>query len=118
VIAIERVGARFLFADLSAPAGHRTSRLLAHGDSWFDYPPVNRPGLTARYRNHGHTVVDIAVARSTLNDEAYGPVCSFKSQSSLSKKMRRIAKFKWPGKNPRPIIVSRTLLVKNIHQKP
>ncbi|MBO0858665.1 MAG: hypothetical protein J2P21_09400 [Chloracidobacterium sp.] len=55
------------------PSGHKAFKLLAQGDSWFDYPPGT--DLTDCLRdNHGHTIINIAVAGSTLNDEAYGPV--------------------------------------------
>src|SRR5262245_8386924 len=60
-------------AQTALPAGHKTFKLLAQGDSWFDYPPGT--DLTDCLRdNHGHTIINIAVAGSTLNDEAYGPV--------------------------------------------
>jgi len=55
------------------PPGHRTFNLLAQGDSWFDYPP-GTDIVDCLHANHGHTIVNIAVAGSTLNDEAYGPV--------------------------------------------
>jgi len=47
--------------------------LLAQGDSWFDYPP-GTDLIDCLHSNHGHRIVNIAVAGSTLNDEAYGPV--------------------------------------------
>jgi hypothetical protein len=56
----------------AAPA-HRTLRLLAQGDSWFDYP-LGTDIIDCLHSNHGHQIVNIAVAGSTLNDEAYGPV--------------------------------------------
>ncbi len=62
-----------MFAAATAPAGHRTFNLLAQGDSWFDYPP-GTDMIDCLHANHGHTIVNIAVAGSTLNDEAYGPV--------------------------------------------
>lgn len=55
------------------PAGHRQFRLLAQGDSWFDYPP-GTDIIHCLHENYGHTIYNIAVAGSTLNDEAYGPV--------------------------------------------
>jgi lysophospholipase L1-like esterase len=62
-----------LFAALPAVPGHRTFRLLAQGDSWFDYPP-GTDIIDCLHAKHGHTIVNIAVAGSTLNDEAYGLV--------------------------------------------
>jgi lysophospholipase L1-like esterase len=56
----------------AAPAA-RTFNLLAQGDSWFDYPP-GTDLIDCLHSNHGHTITNIAVAGSTLNDEAYGPV--------------------------------------------
>ncbi|MGD1149124.1 MAG: hypothetical protein ABR961_14380 [Thermoanaerobaculaceae bacterium] len=53
--------------------GHRAFKLLAHGDSWFDYP-LGTDLIDCLHSNHGHTIVNIAVAGSTLNDEAYGSV--------------------------------------------
>src|SRR5262245_62079458 len=60
-------------AAAAAPTGHRTFNLLAQGDSWFDYPP-GKDIIDCLHENHGHTIENIAVAGSTLNDEAYGPV--------------------------------------------
>src|SRR5262250_2618359 len=57
---------------LGAAAPRRFS-LLAQGDSWFDYPP-GTDLVDCLHSNHGHRIVNIAVAGSTLNDEAYGPV--------------------------------------------
>src|SRR5262249_28750319 len=51
----------------------RRFSLLAQGDSWFDYPP-GTDLIDCLHSNHGHMIVNIAVAGSTLNDEAYGPV--------------------------------------------
>jgi len=51
----------------------RLFSLLAQGDSWFDYPP-GTDLIDCLHSNHGHRIVNIAVAGSTLNDEAYGPV--------------------------------------------
>jgi hypothetical protein len=62
-----------LFALKAAIPGHRQFKLLAQGDSWFDYPP-GTDIVDCLHANHGHTIVNIAVAGSTLNDEAYGPV--------------------------------------------
>ena len=58
---------------LAATPGKRTFNLLAQGDSWFDYPP-GTDLIDCLHSNHGHTITNIAVAGSTLNDEAYGPV--------------------------------------------
>jgi len=62
-----------LRAMLAATPGKRTFNLLAQGDSWFDYPP-GTDLIDCLHSNHGHTITNIAVAGSTLNDEAYGPV--------------------------------------------
>ena len=63
-----------LLAMLTAPAAtKRAFNLLAQGDSWFDYPP-GTDLIDCLHSNHGHTITNIAVAGSTLNDEAYGPV--------------------------------------------
>jgi hypothetical protein len=62
-----------LAAMLAATPTKRIFRLLAQGDSWFDYPP-GTDLIDCLHRNHGHEIVNIAVAGSTLNDEAYGPV--------------------------------------------
>ncbi|MBA4388155.1 MAG: hypothetical protein C0404_09250 [Verrucomicrobia bacterium] len=66
-------GAAPLRAMLAAASGKRTFNLLAQGDSWFDYPP-GTDLIDCLHSNHGHTITNIAVAGSTLNDEAYGPV--------------------------------------------
>ena len=57
----------------AAAPGHRNFNLLAQGDSWFDYP-LGTDLVDCLHSQHGHSVVNIAVAGSTLNDEAYGPV--------------------------------------------
>jgi lysophospholipase L1-like esterase len=62
-----------LRAMLAAAPAKRTFNLLAQGDSWFDYPP-GTDLIDCLHSNHGHTITNIAVAGSTLNDEAYGPV--------------------------------------------
>ncbi len=62
-----------LRAMLAASPGKRTFTLLAQGDSWFDYPP-GTDIIDCLHSNHGHAITNIAVAGSTLNDEAYGPV--------------------------------------------
>src|SRR5256714_7743896 len=62
-----------LRAMLAAAPAQRRFNLLAQGDSWFDYPP-GTDIIDCLHSNHGHTITNIAVAGSTLNDEAYGPV--------------------------------------------
>ncbi len=62
-----------LRAMLAAAPGKRTFKLLAQGDSWFDYPP-GTDLIDCLHSMHGHTITNLAVAGSTLNDEAYGPV--------------------------------------------
>jgi lysophospholipase L1-like esterase len=58
---------------LAAAPARRTFNLLAQGDSWFDYPP-GTDLIDCLHSGHGHTITNIAVAGSTLNDEAFGPV--------------------------------------------
>jgi hypothetical protein len=58
---------------LVAAAGTRTFNMLAQGDSWFDYP-TGTDLIDCLHSNRGHTITNIAVAGSTLNDETYGPV--------------------------------------------
>jgi hypothetical protein len=65
--------AKPLRAMLAAEPAKRTFDLLAQGDSWFDYPP-GTDLIDCLHSNHGHAITNIAVAGSTLNDEAYGPV--------------------------------------------
>ncbi|MDD2720180.1 MAG: SGNH/GDSL hydrolase family protein [Gallionella sp.] len=48
-------------------------RLLAQGDSWFDYLPGKDLIEYLRHR-HGHIIENIGVGGSTLNDIVYGPV--------------------------------------------
>ena len=62
-----------LRASLRATPTKRVFRLLAQGDSWFDYP-TGTDIIDCLHSRHGHTITNIAVAGSTLNDEAYGPV--------------------------------------------
>jgi hypothetical protein len=62
-----------LRAKLAASPGKRVFKLLAQGDSWFDYPP-GTDLVDCLHSNHAHNITNIAVAGSTLNDEAYGPV--------------------------------------------
>jgi len=58
---------------MAAAPGKRAFNMLAQGDSWFDYP-TGTDLIDCLHSNHGHTITNIAVAGSTLNDEAYGPV--------------------------------------------
>jgi hypothetical protein len=58
---------------LAASPTKRVFNILAQGDSWFDYPP-GTDLIDCLHSNHGHTITNIAVAGSTLNDEAFGPV--------------------------------------------
>lgn len=62
-----------LRAMLAKTPSKRTFNLLAQGDSWFDYPP-GTDIIDCLHSNHGHQITNIAVAGSTLNDVAYGPV--------------------------------------------
>lgn len=62
-----------LKAMLAAAPATRTFNLLAQGDSWFDYPP-GTDLIDCLHSEHGHAITNIALAGSTLNDEAYGPV--------------------------------------------
>lgn len=67
--------------ELVAPASRKpTFNLMAQGDSWFDYFP-GRDLIRCLHEDHGHVFsgtdgssTNLAVAGSTLNDEAYGPV--------------------------------------------
>ncbi len=74
-VPVEERGARAapLVAMLAAAPAKRVFKLLAQGDSWFDYPP-GTDLIDCLHSIHGHTITNIAVAGSTLNDEAYGPV--------------------------------------------
>jgi hypothetical protein len=62
-----------LRAMLAAAPAKRTFKLLAQGDSWFDYPP-GKDIIDCLHSDHGHAITNLAVAGSTLNDECYGPV--------------------------------------------
>ena len=62
-----------LRARLTASPAKRTFTMLAQGDSWFDYPP-GTDLIDCLHSRYGHEITNIAVAGSTLNDEAYGPV--------------------------------------------
>ena len=65
-----------LRAMLAAKPAKRTFTLLSQGDSWFDYAP-GTDLIDCLHSNHGHKIIsNLAVAGSTLNDEAYGPVPS------------------------------------------
>ena len=72
-VAQRGIAAAPLRALLAATPTKRTFKLLAQGDSWFDYPP-GTDLIDCLHSNHGHIITNIAVAGSTLNDEAYGPV--------------------------------------------
>jgi lysophospholipase L1-like esterase len=75
-LAVRAYNTRPAAAPADRALGVRASRrfsLLAQGDSWFDYPP-GTDLIDCLHSNHGHRIVNIAVAGSTLNDEAYGPV--------------------------------------------
>ena len=72
-VAQRGVAAAPVRALLAQPRPPRTFNLLAQGDSWFDYPP-GTDLIDCLHDKHGHTITNIAVAGSTLNDEAYGPV--------------------------------------------
>ena len=50
-----------LAAVLAATPRKRIFRLLAQGDSWFDYPP-GTDLVDCLHRDHGHEIVNIAVA--------------------------------------------------------
>ncbi len=58
---------------LATASSRRTFKMLAQGDSWFDYPP-GKDIIGCLHEQYGHAITNIAVAGSTLNDEAYGPV--------------------------------------------
>jgi len=62
-----------LAAVLAATPTKRISSRV-QGDSWFDYPP-GTDLIDCLHRNHGHEIVNIAVAGSILNDGDYGLVC-------------------------------------------
>src|SRR5215831_7064903 len=48
-------------------------KLVAQGDSWFDYP-VSWDLIDWLKHAHGHDIDDLGVAGATLNDIVYGPV--------------------------------------------
>lgn len=60
---------------VAAPVARRSFKMVAQGDSWFDYP-IGKDIIDCLHSDYGHTIVNLAVAGSTLNDEAYGPVPS------------------------------------------
>jgi hypothetical protein len=62
-----------LRAMLVAQPQKRMFKMLAQGDSWFDYAP-GTDLIDCLHSHHGHQITNIAAAGSTLNDEAYGPV--------------------------------------------
>lgn len=51
----------------------QTFKLVAQGDSWFDYP-TSWDLIDWLVNAHGHDVDNLGVAGSTLNDIVYGPV--------------------------------------------
>lgn len=59
-----------LFAAAIQPQQYR---LLAQGDSWFDYLP-GKDLIDYLRDRHGHSIENIGVGGSTLNDIVYGPV--------------------------------------------
>lgn len=69
-------------ADAVAPA--RKFRLLADGDSWFDYP-LGKDVLDYLNNYFKHPVTKLAKAGSTLNELVYGPDELFKSDPSQGK---------------------------------
>jgi hypothetical protein len=69
-------------ADARAP--DRKFRLLADGDSWFDYP-LGKDVLDYLNNFFKHPVTKLAKAGSTLNELVYGPDELFKSDPSQGK---------------------------------
>ena len=69
-------------ADARAP--DRKFRLLADGDSWFDYP-LGKDVLDNLNNFFKHPVTKLAKAGSTLNELVYGPDELFKSDPSQGK---------------------------------
>lgn len=69
-------------ADSAAPA--QKFRLLAEGDSWFDYP-LGKDVLDYLNNFFKHPVTKLAKAGSTLNELVYGPDELFKSDPSQGK---------------------------------
>lgn len=81
ILHAERKAARAL--PVSAPTVHpmlfaaslppQRYRLVAQGDSWFDYP-TSWDLIDWLANAHGHDIDNLGVAGSTLNDIVYGPV--------------------------------------------
>ncbi len=72
-LAVSGAAAKGTLKKLGATPSKRVFKLLAQGDSWFDYPP-GTDLIDCLNSEHGHSITNLAVAGSTLNDEAYGPV--------------------------------------------
>ena len=71
---VSRQSASVVAKDAIIPAAAgRQFHLLAQGDSWFNYW-IGHDVLYWLNNDYGHQIDNIAVAGSTLNDEAYGPV--------------------------------------------
>lgn len=70
------------FAAAAAPV--KKFRLLADGDSWFDYP-LGKDVLDHLNNFFKHPVTKLAKAGSTLNELVYGPDELFKSDPSQGK---------------------------------
>lgn len=58
---------------LAAGLPPKVYKIVAQGDSWFDYP-VSWDLIDWLKNAHGHDIEDLGVAGSTLNDIVYGPV--------------------------------------------
>lgn len=58
---------------MAAGLSPRTYKLVAQGDSWFDYP-VGWDLIGWLKHAHGHDIDDLGLAGSTLNNIVYGPV--------------------------------------------
>ena len=61
-----------MLLDAGLPPENKIYRLVAQGDSWFDYP--TSWDLIDWLKSYGHDIDDLGVAGSTLNDIVYGPV--------------------------------------------
>jgi hypothetical protein len=68
----------------AAAATAKKYRLLADGDSWFDYP-LGKDVLDYLNNFFQHAVTKLAKAGSTLNELVYGPDELFKSDPSQGK---------------------------------
>lgn len=67
-----------------AAATPKKFRLLADGDSWFDYP-LGKDILDYLNNNFGHPVTKLAKAGSTLNELVYGPDELFRTDPTQGK---------------------------------